>query len=211
MRVLIAEDDAVTRRSLSALVAGLGHDVSEAADGRAAWARLRAEPHDVLLSDWMMPEMDGPELCRLVKGPEHAGFCYVIMLTVKGEAADVVAGIMAGADDFMTKPADHEVLQARLHAAQRVVELERRLAAQVEELERALAEVRTLRGLLPVCMYCHNVRRGDEMWEDVLAYIRQRSEADFSHTICPDCYERHVKPMLGRAAERGRRTGQDWR
>lgn len=196
MRILIAEDDRTTRRMLEVRLTAFGHQVDCAEDGMQAWEMFQAGSYDVVVSDWMMPKLDGPDLCRRIRALEDRPFCFLLMLTSRGTTEDLVEGIESGADDFMTKPFVNEELQARLHAAGRVIELERRLAGKVEDLERALSEVKTLRGLLPICMYCHKVRDDSDIWEQIEAYIASRSEAEFTHSICPPCYEDQVKPML---------------
>jgi response regulator RpfG family c-di-GMP phosphodiesterase len=107
-----------------------------------------------------------------------------------------VAGLDAGADDYVTKPFDREELRARVSTGQRIVELEERLADRVQELERALKEVKALSGLLPICAYCKRIREGEDYWQAVENYIEHHSDAHFSHGVCPDCYERIVKPEL---------------
>ena len=196
MRILIADDDPVARRILENAVGGLGHDVHLAEDGDAAWAILEREPIDVLVTDWVMPGMDGLELCRRVRAREQGTFLYVMLVSTRSSREDVVAGIMAGADDFLTKPYDRSELRARLHAAERVVALERSLAERVRELEHALHEVATLRRLLPICMYCKSIRNDEQAWDDLEEYLRQHANMDCTHSICPTCYDDRVRPVL---------------
>ncbi len=196
MKVLIVDDDPVARRVLEEAMGGLGHEVCVACDGDEAWERLQREPVDVLITDWVMPTLDGIELCKRVRAREDAGFTYVMLVTSRSEADDVVAGIMAGADDFLTKPYERAVLRARLHAAARVVELERSLARRVTELEEALHEIATLRRLLPICMYCKSIRNDEQAWDDIEEYLREHANADCTHSICPPCYDERVRPML---------------
>lgn len=196
MRVLIADDEGVARRVAEKALEGMGHEVVAVCDGAEAWALLEREPFDVLISDWMMPEMDGIELCRRVRAREEAPFCYVMLVTRRSKTDDVVRGIMGGADDFMSKPFDRAELRARLHAAERVVSLERSLVAKVHDLERAIDEVRTLRRLLPICVYCKSIRNDQEMWNEVEEYMREHAQTEFTHSICPTCYEDEVQPML---------------
>lgn len=196
MRVLIAEDDPVSRRVLEDAVSAAGHEVTLAFDGLAAWERMQGESFDLVISDWVMPKMDGLELCRLVRAREAAPFCHVMLLTARSATEDIVEGIMAGANDFVTKPFDRAVLTARLHAAERVIDLERSLAARVTELEAALHEVATLRKLLPICMYCKSIRNDEEAWADLEEYFHEHAQTDFTHSICPTCYEGRIQPML---------------
>src|SRR5262249_9085682 len=139
------------------------------------------------------------EVCRRLR--QRAGLepTYLILLTGKDSREDLVAGLEGGADEYLTKPIDPEELRVRLKAAARIVELQSKLAERVRELQDALTQVRQLRGLLPICMYCKRIREEENYWERVEAYISKHSAAPFSHGICPDCYETVVKPELTKA------------
>jgi diguanylate cyclase (GGDEF)-like protein len=145
MRVLVADDEATTRLVVKAVVQKLGHDCLVANDGDRAWALLQTTPIDVLITDWMMPGLDGPELCRRVRGrPSDAyAYTYTILATVMSDRADVLAGMQAGADDYLIKPLDPFDVQTRLIAAERVTELHTEIAdyrLQLERLNGDLAE-----------------------------------------------------------------------
>jgi DNA-binding response OmpR family regulator len=185
MHVLIAEDDAVTRLTLSAALKGMGHEVTVAADGAEAWNDLQLMHVPVVISDWQMPEMDGPELCRRIRARKADRYTYFILVTATGGKQRYLSGMEAGADDFITKPVDLEELRARLTVAERILGLR----LHVQQLE----------GLLPICQYCKRIRGGDESWEAIEGYVEKRSEAQFSHGICPDCYKKHVEPQMGGA------------
>jgi DNA-binding response OmpR family regulator len=153
MRVLIAEDSAMTRRMLREAVQSLGHECLEAADGVAAWALYQQAGADVIISDWVMPEMDGPELCRRVRshtcdeacGP-HPPYTYFILLTMLEDKQHAIEGMEAGADDYLVKPLDRDELQLRLIAAARVTALHRELAARrAEGLQRLASREAMLR------------------------------------------------------------------
>lgn len=136
MRTLIAEDDAVSRLVLQQAVRKLGHDCLATADGQEAWECLERAEIDVVISDWMMPGIDGVELCRRVRTRTRGTYTYFILLTALGDKEHVLAGLEAGADDYLTKPLDRGELQVRLIAAERVTSLYGTLAAQRTELER---------------------------------------------------------------------------
>lgn len=136
MRVIVAEDDAVSRRILQRAVEKLGHDCAVAADGEAAWQMQDASPADVIISDWLMPGVDGLELCRRVRGKEGGPYTYFLFMTALGDRQHFLRGMEAGADDYLTKPVDLDELKARLIAAARVTSLHRRLMEQNAELER---------------------------------------------------------------------------
>ena len=197
MRILIAEDDAASRRLLEATLRKWGHDVVEARDGAEAWGALEGpDAPPLAILDWMMPRMDGTEVCRRVRAARSPTPPYLILLTALGGREDVVAGLTAGADDYINKPFDREELHARVQAGVRIVELQRTLAARVYDLEEALGRVKQLQGLLPICSYCKKVRKDGDYWQQVETYVAEHSEARFSHGICPACWEAEVKPQL---------------
>jgi CheY-like chemotaxis protein len=199
MKILVAEDDAVSRRALEATLRKWGYEVVVAADGTAAWQAFQTEHvPDLVILDWMMPGLDGLEVCRKIRARSQALPTYIILLTMRGSREDVVCGLEAGADDYVTKPFDHKELHARLRVGQRLLELQRSLADRVRELEDALARVKHLQGLLPICSYCKKIRNDRNYWQQVEGYISEHSEAQFSHGICPECYARIVKPELGK-------------
>jgi DNA-binding response OmpR family regulator len=188
MRILIAEDDPVSRRMLELLVAKWGHEPCLAVDGLEALAALRAPggPRLALL-DWMMPGRDGPAICRELRAPRAEDYTYVIMVTAKGSRADLLEGLAAGADDYVTKPFDAEELKHRLQVGERMLRLHTGLQAKVRELEQAVAHVQRLQGLLPVCMHCKKVRDERQVWHRIEAYIEEHSEARFTHALCEEC------------------------
>jgi len=197
MRILIAEDDPVSRRALEATLAKWGHHVIVTGDGAGAWRALQGDDAPPLaILDWMMPEMDGVEVCRRVREAAGRQPTYIILLTAKGTREELVAGLTAGADDYVIKPFDAAELRARVGVGARVVELQQSLAARVRELEEALAQVKTLQGLLPICAYCKKVRDDENYWHQVETYVARRTDARFSHGICPTCWTEHVKPQL---------------
>lgn len=197
MRILIAEDDRMSCRLLERTLTGWGHEVVLTHDGAQAWAALQEKDAPQLaILDWMMPGMDGVEVCRRVRQRQNATSAYIILLTAKGRKADIVEGLIAGANDYVTKPFDRAELQARVQVGVIVVELQQKLAERVIELEEALAHVKLLQGILPMCSYCKHVRDDHNYWQSVECYIGEHSEAKFSHSICPGCYETVVKPQL---------------
>jgi sigma-B regulation protein RsbU (phosphoserine phosphatase) len=193
IRVLIADDDKVATRMLSAALAPWHFEVSVVHDGESAWAHLREHRPQLVILDWEMPGADGPELCRRMRhDPNHAA-TYAILLTARDGRANLVLGLDAGADDYLTKPFDREELRARVHVGVRVATLQQRLAERVQELQQALADVRQLEGFLSVCSYCRRIRTEDERWEQMERYISNHSHAQFSHGVCPACYEEAKK------------------
>ena len=194
MKILVAEDDAVSCRALEATLQRWGYEVVTAADGVATWDAFQAETGpDLVLLDWMMPGMDGLEVCHKIRARPQTLPTYVILLTARGGREDMVRGLAAGADDYITKPFDPKELQARVRVGQRIIELQRSLAARVRQLEEALARVKQLQGLLPICSYCKKIRNDQNYWQQVESYLSEHSGVQFSHGICPECYEKFVK------------------
>ena len=199
MRVLIADDEATTRHLIQATLGGWGFEVLVAVDGREALRVLQgSRGPEIAMLDWMMPGIDGLEVCRQMRATMPNAATYIILVTVRGGLENVVRGLEAGADDYITKPFDPRELRARLHVGVRIVQLQRALIERFQELEDALKRVKQLQGLLPICSYCKKIRNDRNYWEQVDAYITSHSEARFSHGVCPDCYEIHLKPQLER-------------
>jgi len=195
--VLIAEDDPASRRLLEGTLRRWGHEVVVTIDGDDAWRALqRPEAPSVAILDWMMPGIQGVEICRRVQAQENPAPPYLILLTSNTQRADVVEGLEAGADDFVGKPFDHDELRARLIVATRVVQLRRKLADRVQELEAAISRVKQLHGLLPICSYCKKIRDDKNYWQQVEQYVSSHAEVQFSHGVCPQCYEQIVAPQL---------------
>ena len=199
MRILIAEDDPVSRIVLQRALEADGHEVTAVADGRQALDRLEREGFPIVISDWLMPGLDGPALCRAVRKDEalrlargHGPrYTYVLLLTSLEGRSPYLEAMEAGADDFLSKPLDRDLLTARLRVAERVLGLH--------------AEVQTLSGLLPICAYCKKIREGEATlgsdpgtatWSPIESYVSHHSGASFTHSVCPTCYRTQVKPQL---------------
>ena len=141
MRILIADDDPTSRLLLQAIVSKLGHECVVAEEGWSAWNLLSSGGIDVLLTDWMMPGLDGPELCRRVRGQPGDSYVYIVLTTGLDHPEHILEGMGSGADDYLTKPVDSFAVQTRLVAAERVTELHSKLALTQSDLERANLEL----------------------------------------------------------------------
>jgi phosphoserine phosphatase RsbU/P len=199
MRILVAEDDAVTRKILTATLERLGWEVITASDGTAAWDTLETlgggNAPELVLLDWMMPGMDGIEICRKLRSTPGFEFIYIILLTSRSEKEDLAMGLMAGANDYIAKPFHPIELESRVRVGVRMVKLQRSLASRVTELEAALAHVQRLQGLLPICSYCKKVRNEANYWEQVDSYLTTHSDVELTHGICPQCLEKMMKQV----------------
>lgn len=192
MRILIAEDDYTSRAILVAVLKRSGYEVVETVNGAEAWEALqKSDAPRMALLDWMMPVMDGLEVVRKVRELKTDRPPYLLMLTTKGEKADIISALDAGADDYLTKPYHAGELRARLDVGRRLTELQDQLYARLHELRQALEQVRTLQGILPICMHCKKIRDDAGYWEQVEAYVSRHSDARFSHGICPECLGKH--------------------
>jgi len=187
MRVLIAEDDRVTARSLQGLTTSWGYDAVVATDGASALQMIAEGTPQIVLLDWMLPDMDGPEVCRGIRARTQDAPTYVILLTARNTRADIVQGLDSGADEYLVKPFDVDELRARLNAGARILNLQESLAKEVAELEIALANIRKLTGLLPICAYCKSIRDDSNYWHRVEEYVSEHTNVTFSHGICPKC------------------------
>ncbi|MEN9841625.1 MAG: hypothetical protein RL376_1425 [Verrucomicrobiota bacterium] len=183
MKVLAVEDDPVAAAVLARTLRKLGHEVVIAANGEQALARLVDEPVRVVVSDWVMPGVDGLELCRRVRARLDADYVYFILLTGLLPSEDNQReAIEAGVDDFLSKPLQTQEIWMRLRVAERIL----RFATQVRQLEE----------FLPICGYCKKVRDDSNYWQQIESYINTRTGTDFSHSVCPDCYKQVVAPQL---------------
>jgi DNA-binding response OmpR family regulator len=192
MKILIAEDDLTSRIMLESIIGKWSFEVVSVDDGQKAWDMLRQqEAPPIAVLDWEMPGIDGPELCRRIKLLTRDNPIYIILLTGRGSKQDLVLGLDAGADDYVTKPFDNNELRARLKVAERLVNAQLSLNKRLQELNEAFDHVKTLQGIIPICMYCHSVRNDKEAWDRLEAYIEQHSKAQFSHSICPQCLQKY--------------------
>src|SRR5438067_1961021 len=173
---------------------GLGHEVVAVTYGAEAIEQLtRKDDLQVVISDWVMPVMDGLQLCRHIRGRQHARYVYVLVVTARRGKKRYLEALEAGADDFIPKPIDAEELGARLRVAERILGLQ--------------AQMKQLQGLLSICAYCKNIREDDDKWVPIEQYVSQRAHTMFSHGICPNCAAEHFKdwspkPRPGRKKDR---------
>ena len=197
MKILIAEDDPVSNEMLGFLLSQWGYQVVATRNGSEAWEVLQGnDPPALAVLDWQMPELDGVEVCRRVRLHDGLKHVYLLILTSMSRPDEIVAGLEAGANDYILKPFKAPELRARLRVGVRMVELQRELAERVLELEKTLSEVKQLRGILPICGYCKKIRDDKNYWEQVEHYLARNTEAKFSHSFCPECYEKILKPQI---------------
>jgi sigma-B regulation protein RsbU (phosphoserine phosphatase) len=206
VNILIAEDDPVSSYMLETTLTKWGYDVIVANDGELALQVLQQQdaPQLVIL-DWMMPNLDGLALCKKLREDPAKQSTYIILLTAKSDKKDVVIGLDLGADDYITKPFDSEELRARVRVGARMVALQQTLADRITQLQDAIANVKQLQGILPICSHCKKVRDDQNYWQQVESYISTHTDAEFSHGICPDCFEKITKTQIEALKHRMRR------
>ncbi len=174
MKILIAEDEPLAAKILQNALESLGHEVISAGNGTKAWEAFDREPVRLVVSDWLMPGLDGLDLCRKVRDRKKTPYTYFILLTsqeTKSENYDLASE--AGVDDFLSKPLDRPTIRMRLRVAERIL--------------RFTTEVRQLQELIPICSQCRKVRNDKNYWQGVETYINEQTGSNFTHGICPEC------------------------
>jgi CheY-like chemotaxis protein len=187
-RILLAEDDPVSARILQVALSKFGYDPMIARNGTEAWEQFDREPVRLIVSDWMMPGLDGLAFCEKVRARPQTPYTYFILLTANHTSAgNYELAAAAGVDDFLTKPLDREAIRMRLRVAERILCY--------------TAEIRKLEEMIPICAYCHKVRDRDDYWDKVETYIQKKTGNTFSHVACPECYEKEVAQLCLRPNE----------
>lgn len=183
MKVLLVEDDAVQRMAISAILRKLSVDVTVRKCGAEALTALADPELQVVVSDWTMPGMDGLELCRHIRALPREHYTYFILLTANlPTVANQEAAFAAGVDDFLSKPVKADEIRLRFHVAERIIGF----ASKVAKLE----------SFLPICGYCKKVRDDANYWQKIEHYIHERTGTNFTHSVCPECYDRVVRPQM---------------
>ncbi|MDP6116026.1 MAG: response regulator transcription factor [Planctomycetota bacterium] len=191
MRILVVDDEPLACELFKQIIQSAGHEVAVCSDGQEAWELYRDTPFPVIVADWMMPRLDGLQLCRKVRLYRQLPYTYFIMVTGLNSSTDFLKAIDGGVDDFIKKPFETEELLARLKVAERILGIQR--------------HIKTLEGLLPICMYCRRVKsdHSDTEWRQLEDYVAERTDANFSSTVCGNCYEAEVKPALDELGQDG--------
>jgi DNA-binding response OmpR family regulator len=183
MKILVAEDDQISRKLLSTTLKQFGHEVKAFDNGADAWAYFDESPVRVIVSDWLMPDLDGLDFCRKVRKRAQTQYTYFILLTANVQGKDTYLEAMnAGIDDFLAKPLDRDQIWMRLKVAERIL----KYTTTINKLE----------SMLPICSYCKKVRDDNNYWQQVETYLANRTGTSFSHSVCPTCYTNKVKPEI---------------
>ena len=201
VKILIAEDTNIYRKQLIWNLSDWGYEVITTNDGLAAWNTLKDDKSiNFVILDWIMPELEGPEVCRMIRDRKGSRYIYIIILTSMDSKEDIVEGLKAGADDYIFTPFDPQELHYRIQVGERILNLELSLEKKVGQLKDALSHVKKLQGLLPICMHCKKIRNDQNTWQQIESYLEEHSEAMFSHSICKECKDKYY-PELKLAAK----------
>lgn len=187
-KILVVDDNTANIDVMLNFLEMEGYDISIATSGKMAIHVANHDHPDLILLDVMMPEMDGFETCKKLKEEPRTANIPIIFVTAKKETTDIVQGFQSGGVDYISKPYRQEEVLSRVKThlqLRHLMETQRQL---INELNKALEEVKTLKGILPICSYCKKIRDGEGRWHQMEKYIASRSETEFSHGICEDCY-----------------------
>jgi phosphoserine phosphatase RsbU/P len=194
VHILIADDDPVSRTLLVRTLEQWGHEVEVVGEGLEAYRRLLdANGPTLAILDWSMPGLEGPDVCRQIRGASLRLQPYLVMLTARHTPEDLAEALEAGADDFLSKPFDRVELQARLHAGVRIVNLQRALTDRIQELEESRQRELHLRTLMPICSYCKKILGDKKAWEPIDQYLSEHGYR-FTHAVCPTCLDAVAGP-----------------
>jgi len=183
MQILVVEDDPFSRKLITTILKQLGHDLIVAEDGEIAWRLYQTTPTRLVVSDWLMPNMDGLELCKKIRNFEGNDYTYFICLTANaGEKKNYIQAMDVGIDDFLSKPLDRTELEIRLKVAERIL--------------KATSRIQSLENVLTICTYTKKIQIPDEGWETIEEFLQKHLGISVSHGISPDHYENVIKPQL---------------
>ncbi|MBM9616743.1 response regulator [Desulfobulbus rhabdoformis] len=194
--ILVVDDNPDNLRLLEKLLTEHHYKVRLATSGSRALATVRKEAPDLILLDIMMPEMDGFEVCRQLKSIEQTAHIPIIFISAVSEIIDKVKAFSLGAVDYILKPFQEDEVLARVKTHLTLSILQRQLEKKNAALEEALAEIKILRGIIPICASCKKIRNDDGYWQQIESYIREHSDAQFSHSICEECAQKLYSDFL---------------
>lgn len=195
--IVIVDDDKNNIELLKEILSDFDYRVITAVDGKDAIKKIRKEMPDLILLDIIMPEMDGITACKQIKKDKKLKHIPIIFLSSINQTESIVQGFKIGAIDYITKPFKSEELVVRINTHLELKGSRDKIESLVKELQEKILHIKQLRGLLPICANCKNIRDSKGYWQKVEKYISKYSEADFTHTLCPDCvkelYPEYIK------------------
>jgi len=190
--ILVVDDDPDTLFATARIVQKAGYKVIKAANGKDCLEKAKADKPDLILLDVILPDIQGQEVCKEIKADPFFKSTFVVLISGSKTSSDEQAeGLDLGADGYIARPISNRELAARVNAWVRILKAERERDNAISDLEAALANIKRLSGLLPICMFCKKIRDDQGYWTQIENYIHDHSEADFSHSICQACTEEH--------------------
>lgn len=202
-KVLVVDDDNDILFLSTSILSRAGYEVLEATTGKECLATVRVHHPDLVLLDVMLPDMTGIDVCRQIKNDKGLQDTFVILTSgIQTSSERQAEGLNIGADGYIARPISNKELLARVQAGERIKraedalkEKEREQRKLVSQLTDALAEIKTLKGFIPICASCKKIRDDDGYWNQLEAYISKHTDAVFSHGLCPDCAEQYRAEM----------------
>ena len=197
-KILVTDDDPDILLLTSELLRKAGYEVLEASTGKECLEAVQAQHPDLVLLDVMLPDTTGTDLCRQIKADESLQDIFVILMSGVQTSSEYQAdGLNVGAEGYIVKPVTSKELLARVQSMVRIKRAEDALREKEKEqqelilkLQEALAEIKTLKGFIPICASCKKIRDDEGYWNQLEAYISRHTEAVFSHGLCPECAEK---------------------
>jgi CheY-like chemotaxis protein len=202
-KVLVVDDNPDILLLSTTLLAKAGYEVLQATTGKECLDAVRGHHPDLILLDVMLPDMTGIEVCRRIKSDKDLEDIFVILVSgIQISSEDQADGLDIGADGYVVRPISNKEFIARVQAGERIKRAEDALRQKekeqkelVAQLKKALAEIKTLKGFIPICASCKKIRDDEGYWDQLEAYISKHTEAVFSHGLCPDCVEKYREEM----------------
>lgn len=191
IKILIVDDDPDILFATSRILKSEEYDVFAAGSGKECMVRAKKHFPDLILLDVVLPDVDGYKLCRrLKKDPDLKGVYIIMLSAMKTSSDDQAKGLNDGADGYIARPVSNSELKARVRSMVRILKAERERDRLIKELKKALEEIETLTGLLPICCHCKKVRDDKGYWNEIEKYLKKHSKAELTHGICPDCLDK---------------------
>jgi DNA-binding response OmpR family regulator len=204
-RILVTDDDPVLLELMTSVLSTGGYEVIEASTGQACLDAVREHHPDLVLLDVILPDMTGIQVCSLIKADgEMKDIIVILMSGVQVSSEFQANGLNVGADGYIARPVSNKELLARVRSMMRLKraedglrEKEKQQEKLIQDLEKAFAEIKTLKGFIPICASCKKIRDDEGFWKQLEAYITEHTNAVFSHGLCPECartlYPQYVK------------------
>lgn len=205
MTILVTDDDPEMLALTSAVLRRAGYEVIETSTGEECREKAQTNHPDLILLDVMLPDMSGVDLCRQLKFDEVLSRIFIILMSGVQMSSEFQADSLGvGADGYIIKPISNKELVARIQAMERIKNAEDALRKKEKEqeelivkLQAALAEIKTLQGLIPICSSCKKIRDDEGFWDQLEAYLSKHTDAVFTHGLCPDCFHKAISEIKG--------------